>query len=57
MLVHIKPRLGDTQRSARSSLISDLHKLAAVAEFITQQRPGSYQDWMSVADTLDREGA
>ncbi|KAI0697156.1 hypothetical protein BC835DRAFT_1413864 [Cytidiella melzeri] len=56
ILVLIKPRLNDPKRSAWQSLISDLHKLAALAESINQHRPRTSHDWLSVADTLDREG-
>lgn len=56
ILVKIKPRLSENKRSGGTSLISDLHKLAALAESITQHRPRTNQDWLSVSDTLDREG-
>ena len=56
MLIHIKPRLNETKRSAWPSLIPDLNKVAALAEAITQQRPRTSKDWLPVADTLDREG-
>lgn len=57
ILIHIKPRLSETKRSAWPSLIPDLNKLAALAEDIAQQRPRTNKDWLLEADTLDREGA
>ncbi|KAI0802995.1 hypothetical protein BC629DRAFT_1284035 [Irpex lacteus] len=56
LLVQIKPRLNDPKRSAEGSLISDLHKLAAVAESVCKQRPHTSHEWLAAADSLDREG-
>lgn len=57
LLVQIKPRLNDPKRSAEGSLISDLHKLAAVADSVCKQRPHTSHEWLAAADSLDREGA
>ncbi|KAI0085689.1 meiosis protein SPO22/ZIP4 like-domain-containing protein [Irpex rosettiformis] len=57
ILIEIKPKLSDTKRNSGQPLISDLHNLAAAAESINQQRPRTSHDWLTVADTLDREGA
>ncbi|KAI0344026.1 hypothetical protein BDW22DRAFT_1412644 [Trametopsis cervina] len=56
ILMQIKPKLNETKWSASSSLISDLHKLATLAESMGQHRLRSNRDWLAVADTLDREG-
>jgi hypothetical protein len=56
LLILIKPRLGESKRSAWPLLIPDLDKVAALGESIGQQRPKAIKDWKDVADSLDREG-
>jgi hypothetical protein len=43
-------------KNARSSIIDDLHQVAALAESFTEQRPKSNKGWLDMADALDREG-
>lgn len=56
-LVHIKPKLSESKRSAWPLLIPDLDKIAALGEAISKGRPRTNKDWKDKADALDREGA
>lgn len=58
VLIRIKPQVaeGGLQRSSSRSMLEDLEKLATLAEAFTQQRQWSKEDWLPMADALDREG-
>ncbi|CCL98934.1 uncharacterized protein FIBRA_00941 [Fibroporia radiculosa] len=56
ILINIKANLNDNKRSARSTICTELQKLASLAESFTKQRPRSNKDWIRLADDLDREG-
>jgi hypothetical protein len=55
LLLQIKPKLsGDKAHDA--TLVTQLHKLANLAESFTELRPRSNKTWLDLADNLDREG-
>ncbi|TDL22344.1 hypothetical protein BD410DRAFT_821261 [Rickenella mellea] len=56
IIINIKPKLTDTRKAARSSLIEDLNHLAVLAQKFTEQRPRSNRTWIELGDALDREG-
>ncbi|EPS99649.1 hypothetical protein FOMPIDRAFT_1124216, partial [Fomitopsis schrenkii] len=58
LLITIKPKLIDasTKQHGWTTIHSELLRLSSLAESFTKQRPRSNKEWISIADTLDREG-
>ncbi|KAH9920328.1 meiosis protein SPO22/ZIP4 like-domain-containing protein [Fomitopsis serialis] len=58
LLITIKPKLIDpsAKQPGWSTIHAELLHLSSLAESFTKQRPRSNKEWISVADTLDREG-
>ncbi|KAG7090528.1 hypothetical protein E1B28_009637 [Marasmius oreades] len=57
LLTTTKAQLSDDANiSIRPSLIQNLHRVAALAETFSEQRPKSGKEWDELADTLDQEG-
>lgn len=56
LLIQIKPKLSEGRKANDDTLMTQLYRLAGLAESITEQRPYSDSRWLSQADDLDREG-
>ncbi|KAF8525122.1 hypothetical protein BU17DRAFT_42114 [Hysterangium stoloniferum] len=55
LIIQIKPKLSGNKGN-NATLITELHRLANLAESFTEQRPRSNNGWLTLADDLDREG-
>jgi hypothetical protein len=57
LLIKVKPRLDDNTPGVRVSLGQDLHRIAFLAESLTEQRSRSKKSLVLVEELLDREGS
>jgi len=57
LLITVRPKLDDGRPDVRVALIHDLHRIASLAESLTEQRSRSKKSLEHVEDLLDREGS
>jgi hypothetical protein len=57
LLIKVKPRLDDNTPGVRVALAQDLHRIAFLAESLTEQRSRSKKSLVHVEELLDREGS
>jgi hypothetical protein len=56
LLVRAKPRLDDVRPDVRTALVDDLHRIAFLAESLTEQRSRWKKTLPQADELLDREG-